>query len=425
MTIVNVGLTHRTTPAEVLERLAVPSAQLADVLAGLRAVPAVEEVVVLSTCNRVEVYAATDGAVDPVSRAVTGLLADHAGLPAEQISGTAVVSVDAAAIEHLFAVACGLDSMAVGEEQIVAQIREAARTTAEAGTSGPILTGLVDAALRVSKRARSQTTISTAGISLARRGLELAATQLDGLAGRRAVVLGTGSVGGLAARLLREAGVGRLTVAGRSGSRAAEIAAALDGIPLRVEDVPAALTDTDLLVSATGSAIPVVLAEQVQAARQQTGDRPLIVLDLGMPPDVEPAVGRLPGITVVDIPALGRHLAHHGAPDDVAHVRAIVVAEVRTYLDRQRQAGAAPFIAAVHAHVRQLAEAELVRLDGRFPELSEEQRAETAMTVHRILRKVLHRPTIRAKQLSADPAGAVYLEALRRLFDLGAEEAAA
>src|SRR4051812_20000265 len=171
MTIVNVGLTHRTTPAEVLERIAVPTAQLAEVLAALCAVPAVDEVVVLSTCNRVEVYAATAGAADPVSRAVAALLADRAGLPAEQISQTAAVSVDAAAVEHLFAVACGLDSMAVGEEQIVAQIRQAARTAAEVGTSGRVVTGLVDAALRVSKRARSQTTISTAGISLARRGL--------------------------------------------------------------------------------------------------------------------------------------------------------------------------------------------------------------------------------------------------------------
>jgi glutamyl-tRNA reductase len=144
-----------------------------------------------------------------------------------------------------------------------------------------------------------------------------------------------------------------------------------------------------------------------------------------MPPDVEPAVGRLPGITLVDIPALGRHLAGQEAPDDVAQVRAIVAAEVSAFLDRQRQAGAAPFIAAIHAHVRQLAEAELLRLDGRLSGLSDEQRAETAMTVHRILRTVLHRPTIRAKELSADPEGAVYLEALRRLFDPGAEEAAA
>jgi glutamyl-tRNA reductase len=168
-----------------------------------------------------------------------------------------------------------------------------------------------------------------------------------------------------------------------------------------------------------------VLAEQVRAARLRVGDRRLVVLDLGMPPDVEPAVGRLPGITLVDIPTLGRHLADHDGPDDVEDVRAIVAAEVGAYADRQERAAAAPFITAMHAQVRSLAEAELLRLDGRLPGLSDEQRAETARTVYRILRKVLHRPTIRAKEMSADPAGAVYLEVLRRLFDLGSEEAAA
>jgi glutamyl-tRNA reductase len=287
------------------------------------------------------------------------------------------------------------------------------------------VTGLVDAALRVSKQARTQTTISTAGISLARAGIDLAAAHLEGMAGRRAVVLGTGSVGSLAARLLSEAGVGRLTVAGRSGARTAGLAAPLGATPLHTDALPAALADADLLVTATGSATPVVVAEQVGPARLRAGDRRFVVLDLGMPPDVEPAVGRLPGVTLVDIAALGRHLADHERPDDVADVRALVAAEASAYADRQDRAAAAPVIAAMHAHVRQLAEAELLRLDGRLPGLSEEQRAETAMTVHRILRKVLHRPTARVKEMAADPGGAVQLEALRRLFELGPEDAAA
>jgi glutamyl-tRNA reductase len=195
--------------------------------------------------------------------------------------------------------------------------------------------------------------------------------------------------------------------------------------PLHADALPAALADADLLVTATGSATPVVVAEQVRAARLRAGDRRLVVLDLGMPPDVEPTVGRLPGVSLVDIAALGRHLADQAGPDDVADVRAIVDAEVSAYADRQDRAAAAPVVAAMHAHVRQLAEAELLRLDGRLPGLSDEQRAETARTVYRILHKVLHRPTIRAKEMSADPAGAVYLEALRRLFELGPEEAAA
>jgi glutamyl-tRNA reductase len=285
------------------------------------------------------------------------------------------------------------------------------------------ITGLMDAALRVSKRARTQTSISTAGISLARAGLGLAAAHLGGLAGRDAVVLGTGSMGKLAARLLREAGVHRLGVASRNAARATEVAAAVRGRPLPATDVPAHLADADVLVTATGSAVPVVLAEPVRAARAQAGRRPLFVLDLGMPPDVEPAVGQLAGVTLVDITALGRHLAGRAVPDQVPRVRAIVAAEAAAYLDRQDQAAAAPVIAAMHAQIRQLADAELARLRDRLPGLSEEQQAETAATVHRILRKVLHRPTVRAKEFATGPDGPVYLEALQQLFDLSVGEA--
>jgi glutamyl-tRNA reductase len=422
MTIVNVGLTHRVTPADVLEKLVVSPAQLNDVLASLHAAPAIDEVVVLSTCNRMEVYVGAQGPVEEVTRTIADLVAAHGRIPADVILRMARVEVGAAAAEHLFSVACGLDSMAVGEEQIVAQIKAAARAAAEAGTTGPVVTGLMDAALRVSKQARTETTISTAGISLARAGLDLAHEHLGGLAGRKAVVLGTGSVGKLAARLLRESGVAQLTVASRTEAAAATVAATVNGRPLQAADLPATLADSDLLITATGAPVHVLLAEQVRTARAQTGDRPLFVLDLGMPPDVEPAVGKLAGVTLVDIHALGRHLADRDVPDDVHRVRAIVAAEVDSYVDRQNQAAAAPVIAALHSQIRQLTDAELARLNDRLPSLSEEQRAETAATVNRIIRKVLHRPTVRAKEFATGPDGTAYLEALQQLFDLNTNE---
>jgi glutamyl-tRNA reductase len=187
--------------------------------------------------------------------------------------------------------------------------------------------------------------------------------------------------------------------------------------------MPAALAGADILVTATGAAAPVVLAGQVRAARAQAGRRPLFVLDLGMPPDVEPAVGRLAGVTLVDLTALGRHLVSREVPDQIPQVRAIVAAEAAAYIDRQDQAAAAPVIAAMHAQIRQLADAELARLHDRLPDLSDQQRAETAATVHRILRKILHQPTVRARQFSAGPNGSVYLDALRQLFDLRTGEA--
>ena len=422
MTIVNVGVSHRFAPAEILEKLAVPSAELGDVLTRLHTVPSIDEVAVLSTCNRVEVYAAASGPAEQVTRAVAGLVAARARLPVGEVLRMARIRVGGAAAEHLFSVASGLDSMAVGEEQIVAQIKAAARAAAAAGTTGPAITGLIDAALRASKRARTQTTIGTEGISLARAGLDLAAAHLGGLADRNAVVLGTGSTGKLAARLLREAGVARLSVASRNAARAAEVAAAAGARHLPAAAVPAALAGADLLVTATGAAVPVVAAGPVRAARAQAGGRPLFVLDLGLPPDVDAAVGRLAGVKLVDLTALGSHLADRAVPDQIPQVRAIVAAE---YMDRRDQATAAPVIAAMHAQIRQFADAELARLHHRLPDLSEEQRAEMAATVHRILRKVLHRPTVRAKEFSAGPQGPVYLDVLRQLFDLRTDEASA
>ena len=425
MTIVNVGLSHRFAPAEMLEKLAVPPAELGDVLTRLRTVPAVDEVVVLSTCNRVEIYAAASGPAEQVTQAVAGLMASRGRFRTGEVLRMARTRVGGAAANHLFSVACGLDSMAVGEDQIVAQIKAAARAATAAQTTGPVITGLIDAALRASKRARTQTTIGTEGISLVRAGLDIAAAHLGGLADRQAVVLGTGSTGKLAARLLHEAGVARLSVAGRNAARAAEVAAALRAGYRPASDVPALLAGADLLVTATGAAAPVVAAGPVRAARAQAGSGPLFVLDLGMPPDVDAAVGRLAGVKLVDLTALGRHLADRAVPDQIPQVRAIVAAEAAEYMDRRDQAAAAPVIAAMHAQIRQFADAELARLHHRLPDLSEEQRAETAATVHRILRKVLHRPTVRAKEFSAGPEGPVYLDVLRQLFDLRTDEASA
>jgi glutamyl-tRNA reductase len=418
MTIVCLSLSHRFVPAEVLEKLAVSAGDLGEVLAQVHAVPGVDEAVVLSTCNRVEVYAAASGPTGRVTGAVADLLAARGHVPADEIMRVARIRFGGVAAEHLFSVACGLDSMAVGEDQVVAQIKAAARAAATARTTGPAVTGLINAALEASKRARTQTSIGTEGISLARTGLDLAAAYLDGLAACDAVVLGTGSTGKLVARMLRQAGVGRLSVASRSQVRAAELAAAVGGRPLRTAEVPAALADASLLVTATGAAAPVVAAEPVRAARVQVGARPLFVLDLGMPPDVEPAVGRLAGVRLADLTVLGQHLADHAGPGQVPQARAIVAAEAAKYAGRQDQAVATPVIAAMHAQIRQLADAELARLHDRLPDLSEHQRAETAATVHRILRKILHRPTVRAREFSSGPQGQLYLDALQELFDL-------
>ena len=165
--------------------------------------------------------------------------------------------------------------------------------------------------------------------------------------------------------------------------------------------MPAALASADILVTATGATVPVLPVAPVAAARAQAASRPLFVLDLGMPPDVDPAVGRLAGVTLIDLTALGQHLAGRAVPDQIARARAIVAAEAAAYTKRQEQAAATPVITAMHAQIRQLADAELNRLHDRLPGLTEQERAETAATVHRILRKVLHQPTVRAREFAA------------------------
>jgi glutamyl-tRNA reductase len=408
---VNIGISYRTAPAATLERLAVVPGEQHTVLGQLRALSGVDEVFALSTCNRVEVYAATAGPPGEAALSVAALLADRAGMPADVVRQLARIRIDAAAVEHLFSVTSGLDSMAVGEEQIVAQVKAAQRDAAVSGTTGPVLTGLLEAALRASKRARTKTMIGTAGVSLARAGLDLARAHLGDLAGRRAVVAGTGSMGRLAARLLYDSGA-HLSIVSRSAARAGELAATMGGRPVPVDELAAAIAAADVLVTAMGSPTPIVRRDDVRA--------PLFMLDLGRPADVEPAAGLLPGVVLVDLAALGRHLARADVPDDVPRAQAIVAEEVGAYLTRQEQAAAAPVIAALHAQIRQLADAELCRLHDRLPGLDDAQRSETAATVHRILRKVLHRPTVRAKELTGGPDGPVYVEALRQLFDLPA-----
>ena len=388
-------------------------------LARMHAMSALDEIFVLSTCNRVEVYATTRLPPEETACAVAHVLAARGRIQVSELLRLAGINFGAAAAEHLFSVTSGLESMAMGEEQIVAQVKAAQRDAAAAGATGPVLTGLVEPALRASKRVRSETAIGAAGISLVRVGLGLAREHVGGeLTGRDAVVVGTGSVGKLAARLLREAGAGRLSIASRIEAKATELAQAVAGEPLPASGLPAAITTADILVAATAAPGPTVLGEDVRTARKQAGHRPLFVLDLGMPPDAEPVVGQLPGVALVDLAALGRHLAAAGTPDHVSQARAIVSAEVAAYLTRQQQAAAAPVVAALHAQIRQLADAELARLQDRLPGLDDKQRADMTATVHRILRKVLHRPTVRAKELSTGPAGQEYLEALRQLFEL-------
>ena len=416
MSVLVVGVSHRSAPVSLLEQVTVGIGDTADVLTELRAAGPVGEAVVLATCNRVEVYADTDGFHAGVD-AVSDLLARLSGVPLEELKQHLYVHWEGQAVLHLFEVACGLDSMVVGESQILGQLRRA-YATARDGGAGPTLHELFQKALRVGKRAHSETGIDNAGRSLVTVGLERAVAAVGPLDGRTALVVGAGSMGALAGATLRRAGAGELVVANRTAANAERLAATLEGRGIGLDELEKAFTEADVVVSSTGATGVVVDRDLVARAVEARGGRPLAILDLALPRDIDPAVRALPGVTLVDLEGLQEQLAHTEAGADVATTRAIVAQEVGDFLAWQRAATIAPTVVALRSRADEVVEAELGRLAGRLPDLDAEAAAEVQATVRRVVDKLLHTPTVRVKELHEAPAGLSYADALRELFGL-------
>ena len=417
MSVLVVGLSHRTSPVSLLERAALTGDALAKLVSDACASEHVAEVVVLSTCHRVEIYAVVEkfhGGLADVSE----LLARHAGLGLEQLTPHLYVHYEDRAVQHLFSVTCGLESMVVGESQIVGQVRAALALGQELGTAGRVLNELLQQALRVGKRARTETGIDQAGRSLVGVGVALAAGELGSLAGRRALIVGAGSMSALAATTLaREPGV-EIVVANRTPARGERLAAAVGGRAVPLDRVAAELAGADLVVSCTGAAGTVLGTELIEAVQAQRGGRPMFLLDLALPRDVEPGVRDVPGAILVDLDDLAETTASSGMPSDVDGVLAIVAEEVATFLAAQQVSQIAPTVVALRAMAADVVAAELLRLDTRLPDLGERHREEITLAVRRVVDKLLHGPTVRVKELASGPDGHAYAAALRELFDL-------
>ncbi len=417
MSILAVGLSHRSAPTGVLEDVTAglgdPVKLLHEVAAGAH----VAEAAVLVTCNRVEVYAHVTafhgGHLD-----VTDALARVSGVPVETLQPHLYVDYDERAVRHLFAVACGLDSMLVGEAQILGQLRAALKLAQAESTVGQVLGEALRHALRTGKRARTETGIDAAGASLVSLALDRARAVLGPLTGRSSVLVGAGSTGALAGTTLRRNGVGALTVVNRGPERAARLAERLGGTARPFDQLADALVDADLVVSATASVGIVFGTDVVAAAMHSRPDRPLVVLDLALPHDVEPAVGELPGVTRIDLDALRTAGGDGQSGRDVEAARAIVAAEVAGYLGWQRAVRVAPTVVALRTQAEALVRSEMERLTSRVPDLDEPVRAEVADTVRRVVEKLIHAPTVRVKELASEAGGDVYADALRELFDL-------
>ena len=426
MSVLLFGVSHRSAPVSVLEQLSTDESEQVKIVDQIMQSPLVTEAMVLSTCNRVEVYAVVDAFHGGLS-AIGQVLAERSGMTVPDLTKYAYVRYSEAAVEHLFAVASGLDSAVVGEAQVLGQVRRAYAAAESNHTVGRVLHELAQRALAVGKRVHTETGIDAAGASVVSVALGMADTKLGGLRGKTAVVVGAGAMGALSAAHLTRAGIDHVYVVNRSLPRAQRLArkiresgAAAEALSL--ENLATALADAHVVVSCTGAVRPVVSLADVHntlaASPRDETDRPLVICDLGMPRDVDPAVSGLPGVWVVDMDRVQRDPSARAAAADTEAARHLVAAEVATYLAGQRMAEVTPTVTALRQRAADVVEAELLRLDHRLPSLEAAHRDEVARTVRRVVDKLLHAPTVRIKQLASAPGGDSYAEALRELFEL-------
>ncbi|HET9564278.1 MAG TPA: glutamyl-tRNA reductase [Mycobacterium sp.] len=432
MSVLLFGVSHRSAPVSVLEQLSTDESDQAKIVDQVLQSSLVTEAMVLSTCNRVEVYAVVDAFHGGLS-VIGQVLSEHSGMGLGDLTKYAYVRYAEAAVEHLFAVASGLDSAVVGEQQVLGQVRRAYAAAEANHTVGRTLHELAQRALSVGKRVHTETGIDAAGASVVSVALGMADTKLagaaaatsgGGLAGRSAVVIGAGAMGALSAKHLARAGVERIHIVNRTLPRAKRLAQKIrelgvtaDAFPF--DHLPPVLTDADIVVSCTGAVRPVVsLADVHRGLAHGQEPKQLVICDLGMPRDVDPAVAGLPGVFVVDMDRIQREPSARAAASDTEAARTIVAAEVADYLAGQRMSEVTPTVTALRQRAADVVEAELLRLDNRLPGLEAAYRDEVARTVRRVVDKLLHAPTVRVKQLASAPGGDSYAEALRELFEL-------
>jgi glutamyl-tRNA reductase len=437
VSVLVVGMSHKSAPVPVLERAALSADALPKLLRDLFHTGDVAGTFVISTCNRVEIYADVNRFHGSVA-AVCELLSRYSGIVTHELTGNLYVHYEEGAVKHLLAVAAGLDSIVVGEGQILGQVRSALQVARDNGTMGRVLGEVGSAALRTGKRAHAETGIDRTGASLVSVGIDAATEALgcSSLSGLDVLVVGAGSMSALAATIASRAGAGRVTVANRTRKHAERLASSVGGSTADLADLPRAIAGADLVISCTGASGLVITTDIAEAARARraardsggsgtAAGRPLVFLDLAMPRDVDPQLAAQPGVTVIGMDELadaGRSAtALAGVADEVAAVRAIVEEEFSAYRAAAHAIQVTPTVVALRAKAAEVVDAELARLAGRLQGadgLDAQAVEEIARTVRRVVDKLLHAPTVRVKELAGSPRGDGYDEALRVLFDL-------
>jgi glutamyl-tRNA reductase len=421
-TLLAIGISHKTAPLPVREKLAVPESRSASVLREIVRHPEIHEAVAISTCNRTEMYLVTGDSVDAESAALSSM-ARHAGIPPTQLVSAIYSLRDEDAVRHLFEVASGLDSMIVGEAEVQGQVKRAYELALVEGVTGPFSNRLFRDALATGKRARTETGISRSHVSVSSVAVELARTTLGELETRGVLVIGAGENGELAARAFHERGVQAVFVANRRYDRAIGLAERFGGNAVRFEDMLPKLLDTDIVVSSTASPHQIVGREELALVMEQREGRPLLIIDIAVPRDIDPAVRDIPGVTLYDMDDLQREVARNlsSRESEARRVDAIVDEEVERFAQWRTSLDVVPTISALRERGDRIVEEVLRENSGRWTSLSDEDRDRVEVLARAVVSRLLHEPTLRLKGASIDGESYVYVQALRELFGLDPE----
>jgi glutamyl-tRNA reductase len=420
--LIVVGLNHRTVPVELLERTTVPEHQLAKVLHDLSAREHLLETVVLSTCNRTEVYARCTHFHAAVGD-VRDFLAAYSGAAPDDLEAHLYTYYDDAAVAHLFSVAAGLDSMIIGESEILGQVREAWQAAVREQTASQILSRLFKHAVESGKRVRAETGVSRHPVSIPSAAVTVAAEHLGTFDGARVLVVGAGQMGSGLASTLRSRGAAHVWVANRTVARAEALAARIGGEAVPLSDVADTLVEADVLLTSTASREVVVERSTVEMVMACRNGRPLLVVDVGLPRDVDPGVREVNDVTLLDLDDL-KEFAQRSAEKrrrEIGKVREILAAEIERYRAERAAREVAPLVASLRDLGESVREHELERFRARLAKLDPEARALVDEVTRGIVNKLLHEPTVRVKDAAGTPRGDYYADALGTLFDLPVE----
>jgi glutamyl-tRNA reductase len=416
-----VGVSHKTAPLPLRERLALPEGRASGVLRELVAHPTTHEAVAISTCNRTELYLVTSDPVDAENEAL-GVLSRQAGIRPTELLGHLYSLREGEAVRHLFEVASGLDSMIIGEAEVQGQVKRAYEMALVEGVTGPVSNRLFRDALGAGKRVRTETAIGRSRVSVSSVAVELAQATLGDLAERRVLIIGAGETGELTARALHEHGVHTVFVANRRYDRAIGLAQRFDGHAVRFDELPTQLAAADIVVSSTGSPHSLIGREDMETVMELRDDRPLLLIDIAVPRDIDGTVRELPGVTLYDMDDLQRQVARNLSVRDAESTRArtLVEEEAQRYEAWLASLEVVPTITALRDRGDAIVEQVLRENESRWESLSEADRERVSVLARAVVSRMLHEPTVRLKRVAEDDSGYVYLQALRELFGIDA-----